>query len=288
MNNKYICIYHGGCVDGFGAAWVVRKFFNEQDIDVEFYAGIYNETPPDVRGKKVIMVDFSYKHNVILDMAIEADSILIIDHHKTAAEDLVNLPDNVEVKFDMEHSGAVLTWMHFFPERVYFHIPILLLHIEDRDLWNFNMNDTKSIIAALYSYDFDFDTWDGLMEIGVSELETEGLAIHRSHMKSVKSLIKHAATRMNIGGYDVPALNAPYMFASEAGHIMCQNEKFSVTWYETEDEKIFSLRSSNEGLDVSEIAKQYGGGGHEHAAGFKLKKGEKSLRGQKPRGIERA
>jgi nanoRNase/pAp phosphatase (c-di-AMP/oligoRNAs hydrolase) len=33
---------------------------------------------------------------------------------------------------------------------------------------------------------------------------------------------------------------------------------------------IFSLRSTEEGLDVSEIAKLYGGGGHKHAAGFKV------------------
>ncbi|MCK5609687.1 phosphohydrolase [Candidatus Pacearchaeota archaeon] len=274
MEDEYICIYHSGCIDGFGAAWVVKKFFTELGINVEFHKGVYNETPPDVTGKKVIMVDFSYKHNIILDMAIEADSILIIDHHKTAAEDLVNLPNNVEVKFDMDHSGAVLTWLHFYPEKGLSDIPLLLMYIEDRDLWKFRMNDTKSITSALYSYDFDFDTWDELMECDIVELESEGLAIHRNTMKSIKLLINHAATRMQIGGYDVPVLNAPYMFASEAGHIMCQNEKFSATWYETENEKIFSLRSSEDGLDVSKIAESYGGGGHEHSAGFKLEKGE--------------
>ena len=31
-----LCIYHGGCADGFAAAWVVRKAFLG---DVEFHAG---------------------------------------------------------------------------------------------------------------------------------------------------------------------------------------------------------------------------------------------------------
>lgn len=32
----------------------------------------------------------------------------------------------------------------------------------------------------------------------------------------------------------------------------------------------YSLRSREGGVDVSEIAKQFGGGGHKHAAGFRL------------------
>ena len=34
---------------------------------------------------------------------------------------------------------------------------------------------------------------------------------------------------------------------------------------------VFSLRSEEGGLDVSEIAKKFGGGGHKHSAGFKVK-----------------
>ena len=87
--SKILCIYHGNCADGFGAAWVVRKALGD---DVEFFPGVYQSEPPDVTGRDVVMVDFSYKRDVLLDMAAEADSIVIIDHHKTAQEDLVDLP----------------------------------------------------------------------------------------------------------------------------------------------------------------------------------------------------
>ncbi len=125
-----ICIYHGNCADGFGAAWTVRKALGE----IEFYAASYQEPPPDVTGKDVVMVDFSYKRQVLLEMSEKARSILILDHHKTAAEDLVDLPENVIAKFDMSRSGAMLAWDHFFPGES---PPPLLLHIEDRDLWRF-------------------------------------------------------------------------------------------------------------------------------------------------------
>ena len=57
---KILCIYHGNCADGFGAAWAVRKRFGDE---VEFHAGVYQTEPPDVSGRDVVMVDFSYKYN---------------------------------------------------------------------------------------------------------------------------------------------------------------------------------------------------------------------------------
>jgi hypothetical protein len=54
-----MCIYHGNCADGFGAAWVVRKALGE----IDFHPGKYQEPPPDVTGKDVVMVDFSYPHH---------------------------------------------------------------------------------------------------------------------------------------------------------------------------------------------------------------------------------
>lgn len=54
-----VCIYHGGCDDGFGAAYAVWKRWGD---DVEYVEGRYGAAPPDVSGKNVIIVDFSYKY----------------------------------------------------------------------------------------------------------------------------------------------------------------------------------------------------------------------------------
>src|SRR3974390_1975841 len=79
-----VCIYHGNCADGFGAAWVVRKALG----NIEFFPGKYQEPPPDVRGKDVVMVDFSYKRPVLLEMAEKANSILL-----PTADILIVCPD---------------------------------------------------------------------------------------------------------------------------------------------------------------------------------------------------
>ncbi len=78
---------------------------------------------------------------------------------------------------------------------------------------------------------------------------------------------------MTIGGWDVPVANLPYTMSSDAGHRLAQGEPFAACYWDTPNGRVFSLRSTDDGLDVSAIAKQYGGGGHEHAAGFRLAPG---------------
>jgi len=267
MTRKTLCIYHGNCADGFGAAWVVREAHKNGELP-EFHAGFYQQDPPDVSGRDVIMVDFSYKRDVLLDMASKAESILIIDHHKTAQEDLVDLPDNVDTVFDMEHSGAVLAWNYFFSGPP----PFLLRHIEDRDLWLFNLPATREIQSAVFSYPYDFEVWDTLFDtfdsFGVSSLIAEGAAIERKHQKDVKELSEVTTREMIIGGHKVFIANLPYTLVSDAAHELAKDRPFAGCYWDTPKGRVFGLRSSETGLDVSEIAKQYGGGGHKHASGF--------------------
>jgi uncharacterized protein len=268
MSNKTICIYHGNCADGFGAAWVVRRALGGA---INFYPGVYQDPPPDVAGRDVIVVDFSYKRPVLLEMAKTAASINIFDHHKTAAEDLLNIKHEaacpVGVIFDVERSGAKITWDWFFPHEP---APQLLLHIQDRDLWQFKLPLTREIQAAVFSYPYDFEVWDKLMKMDTAALAEEGKAIERKHFKDIDELVEVVTKRMSIGGYDVPVANLPYTLTSDAGHKLASGEPFAGCFWFTPQGWVFSLRSHDTGLDVSEIAKQYGGGGHKHAAGFRV------------------
>jgi oligoribonuclease NrnB/cAMP/cGMP phosphodiesterase (DHH superfamily) len=80
---------------------------------------------------------------------------------------------------------------------------------------------------------------------------------------------------MDIAGNNVPVLNAPYFWSPDAGHIMAQGEPFAACYWDVANgERVFSLRSADDGVDVSEIAKKFGGGGHPHASGFKVRQGQ--------------
>jgi len=265
--SNILCIYHGNYADGFASAWVVRKFYKEVYLpdDLEFHAGVYQNPPPDVTGKDVILVDFSYKRPILDEMKSKAASILILDHHKTAMEDLQGFEGAV---FDMERSGAMITWNHFFPN---LEAPRLIDHIQDRDLWQFKIPRTREVQAAIFSYPYDFDIWDKLMEQDVYHLFLEGVTIERKHFKDIHELLAVCQTRTKIAGWNVPVANLPYIFSSDAGHIMGKGEPFAACYMDTPEGRVYSLRSSDDGLDVGEIAKKFGGGGHKHAAGFRVK-----------------
>lgn len=271
--NTDICIYHKGCTDGFGAAWVVWNHFKNIDgsCAVDFHAANYQDDPPDVTGLDVTIVDFSYKRPILEMMIEQCNSLTIIDHHKTAQADLDGIFDYPKVfgVFDMDHSGAVLTWQFFNADLA---TPQLLLHVEDRDLWRFKLDGTREVIAALYSLPQEFSIWENYVHrpAMISDLRADGRAIERQQAKNVASLVAASSRRMQLAGFDVPVANVPYMMASDAGHLMAKGEPFSVTYWDGPGERMYSLRSSDDGEDVSQIAVAFGGGGHEHAAGFKV------------------
>ncbi len=272
-----LCIYHGNCADGFGAAWAVRRALGASKVD--FHAGVYQDAPPDVTGRDVILVDFSYKRTVLEQMAGAASSVLILDHHKTAAEDLewlpkpgenyadwLEQPKKIAALFDMERSGAGITW-DFFHDTTR---PPLIDHIEDRDLWRFKLKGTREIQANVFSHPYDFDVWDLLMATDTAELFAEGEAIERKHFKDIAELVKVVTRPMKIGGQVVPMANLPYTLTSDAGHLLAEKHPFAGCYWDTPEGRVFSLRSRDDGADVGAVAKQYGGGGHLHASGFRV------------------
>ena len=285
MHDKPLCIYHGNCADGFGAAWVVRRALG----DVEFFPGIYQDGPPDTKGRDVLLVDFSYKRPVLDKVAASARTVLILDHHKSAAEDLADLPPPIDgpynpdameqwqrecnapaalhALFDMDRSGAGITWDYFNPG---IPRPPLINHIEDRDLWRFNLPMTRQIQANVFSYPYDFEVWDMLMAADVSTLAAEGEAIERKHFKDIHELLGVTTREMVIGGHRVPVANLPYTLSSDAGHELAKGRPFGACYWDTPEGRVFSLRSNDAGIDVSEVAKRYGGGGHRNASGFRV------------------
>lgn len=281
---KPLCIYHGGCDDGFAAAWCVNKAFAGE---VEFYPGVHQKEPPPHEGRHVLFVDFSYKRPVLDAMARNAGSILILDHHKTAAEDLSDLQapfgtgwrrhlENVHqdtcegldgkmyALFDMERSGAALAWDFFIGGSR----PKFIEYIQDRDLWRKALPGGDEFTIALRSYPQDFKTWDRLVEGGAAHLVQEGHSIQRYYRLRVEEL-KRSAYPAELGGAMCWIGNAPYFAASEvAGELCAHGADFGACYFEVEENRFqYSLRSRGD-FDVSAIARKFDGGGHKNAAGF--------------------
>jgi len=284
-------LYHANCADGFGAAWAARTKW----ADLECLPVSYGGPVPDVAGKHVLIGDFSFKRDVLREMGRSAKSIIILDHHQTAMDDLREwIVDDVDgsfwagdnpmkairenderigqpiaALFDMDRSGARMVWDFCHDGDV----PLLLQLIEDRDLWRFRFDETKPFALWLRAEPFDFNRWTDIAELldtAPDAIMAEANAMQRFYDQKVAE-IAGLSRPMKIGGFTVPACNCPPMFASDVGHALLDKHTdapFVACYSDQGDARGFSLRSRDDREDVSAIAKKYGGGGHRNAAGF--------------------
>lgn len=265
MSEIDLVIYHAGCSDGFGAAWAAHKVLGGR---AEYYAAHYGEPPPDVTGKRVAIVDFSYSRSVTESMIELAESLIILDHHKTAAENLRDLP---ELVFDNSHSGAILSWNYFHPGK---EAPRFLKYIEDRDLWKWEMPYSKEFSAAFDMVPWEFEEFEKFEDDSVVDDAINRGKYILAYSKTVIKKVCEKAQPRKWRGKSVMAVNSSH-WQSEIGNKLAQDCDFAIIWYYShEDRKTrVSCRAFHEEIDVTEVARAYGGGGHKKAAGFELPEG---------------
>jgi oligoribonuclease NrnB/cAMP/cGMP phosphodiesterase (DHH superfamily) len=274
-----LCIYHGACRDGWCSAWV----FHRRHPDAEFFAGFYGDvpSPPDCTDRDVVLLDFSYPADVLLKMAHEARSVLILDHHKTAEAALSNIHHpKVRVLFDMNRSGAGLTWDYYYPNEP--RIP-LVDYVEDRDLWRHALPESEVVNAYIATLPFTFDAWEGsAVTMQQDQWEAHdmlatarqwGQGALRKTNQYVREVSKNAMP-ISFAGYSTVIVNAPQVDISELLDNLAKTNPevpFVMGWWQRGDGVYqYSLRSRGN-FDVAEIAKGFGGGGHKNAAGFQRK-----------------
>lgn len=278
---KTYILYHASCFDGFGSAWAARKYFKDK---AEYIPVSYQFDPPKIEPKsEVYLVDFTYPMATLQSLVKDLDlKITILDHHKSAQEDLQGLPaagadEPLSALFDMDRSGAVITWEYFFPK---VETPLFLKYIQDRDLWQFKLPKSKEFHAWIRSHPFDFELWDRFnLHFEHNNQEhflNEGAALLRAADQTVEMMCKKARY-VKILGHKAIVVNATCHW-SEVGHHLLEKfpeAEFAASYGDiTEDKVMWSLRGRGD-FDVSKIAKHFGGGGHKSAAGCTNLKYEK-------------
>ncbi|HYQ04346.1 MAG TPA: DHHA1 domain-containing protein [Polyangiaceae bacterium] len=255
-------IYHAGCVDGFTAAWCCWRRFGDA---ARYVAAQYGEAPPDCAGEDVVIVDFSYPREVLESLSRTTASLLVLDHHKSAQSALEGLP---YCKFDMSRSGAGMAWDELRSDAR----PELVNYVEDRDLWRWALPNSKEVSAYIGTVPRTFSDWSQLridLELKLLACVEAGSAVLRSIDGYVEFLSKQSR-QVGIGGHSVPCINTTYAASELIGKLAELNSDapFAAGWFQRQDGLfVYSLRSRGD-FDVSQVAKQYGGGGHKNAAGF--------------------
>lgn len=265
--NNYV-LYHADCMDGKGAALAAWMALGESAIYIPVQ---YKQPLPEMEdGKNVYIVDFSYSRDILESIRERSKSIVVLDHHKTAMDDLHDLP---YAKFDMDKSGAAMAWEYFHPNK---DVPPLIQMIQDRDLWKFNISDTRpastalSLISDFKNYELYLNNYDDLVSTGTIKLGFDKETINKAEKKAVVG---------TWNGHRCAVINTTDLFSEIGERFYTKYNIDFVAMYfvSSSGELVFSFRSSV--FDVGQFAKSIGGGGHPQAAGAKatLTEGAKIL-----------
>ena len=271
-------LYHKDCMDGQASAYVAYKKFGLEDTKyIPCTHGIPKEDIIEP-GDEVYILDMYFPRELLLDWYDMAESITLLDHHETSDKLIGDLHF---AHIDKNECGATLSWNYFFPNE---EMPFFLMYVRDRDLWLWELEYSKAINSYIYLYspsDYDagtkkyFNSWkeiERMTDEATARVVDVGMEIEKFKDKLIDQAIDNAEF-IDIGGYDVPVVYSGLLQSEIANDILRRDEEgdfpFAAVAVPHEDRMRYSLRSTDDRVDVSKIAEQYGGGGHRNAAGFR-------------------
>jgi oligoribonuclease NrnB/cAMP/cGMP phosphodiesterase (DHH superfamily) len=275
-----IVFFHSPCQDGIGAAWVANKYAKENNLKYLF-VGISNNSNPietDINDKNIIFFDYAPSEEQIKTLNC-AKAFFIVDHHKTNEERLKNYSNTI---FNLNKSGAGLAWEYFYPDRS---IPLFLQMIQDRDLWKWEIPMSRAFCDGLFTYCISMTTSNSnVFELfdtihndtnKFNEIYALGVILEKKKQKQLENIASTVTKKTYIyDNYKVCITNCDHELASDLGNMILLKYDFDfvVCWkYDHINEEYWlSLRANNK-VDVSEICKKYGGGGHKNASGCSTK-----------------
>lgn len=276
-----ICVFHADCLDGLGAAAVVKMKYPDVVL-YDMKHGDKLDFATIISGKKLddlYIVDFSFSKEQITMICELFNMVTIIDHHKTYEPTHISWnekPANFISVYDPNMSGSTLTYLTLFDE----HIPKRFLYIEDRDLWKWEMPNSAEFTTAAYDL-YLAEGRDAIIDklskddiFFEEHMITIGSILEKAKKNSISQLIKNIHIVMFYGANKiygrtlrVGLVNSP-IYTSELGNEICSNfdVDMAVIWYNKDGKYKISARSIGD-FNVLPCIEALGGGGHQRAAG---------------------
>lgn len=282
MSNITKVIYHGPyCPDGVTSALIAWSVLKDT---VEYLPYSHGMEPPSFYNENVLILDFAFNKEILLKIIDEAENVLIIDHHTTNQQELQNIPDKYKI-FDMNECGASLTWKYFYPN---IPLPKFVQYIRDRDLWKKEMYNTDEFNSGFMLHinnNLNLSEHEKLSKLyilfsnnNIDKIIQDGKNIIQYEKNYREMIIKRSSTeliKIEDKYYIVAYCESTPILKSEIGNDLINYYPicdFAIvpTYNIHRNETHFSLRSENSRIDVSQIAKIFGGGGHRNASGMKI------------------
>lgn len=269
-----LVLYHGnGCPDGFAAALSAWLYYGGQAELVGLDHGDVKSVDdlPSLGGRAVYILDFSFSADLLRAIEQRAAKLVMLDHHKSAAEKLTGFACRCGVvHFDMDKSGARLAWEFFHPDAP---LPDLVRHVEDRDIWAWKYPESAAYLAALDMEPFDLERWREILAFTPAQTAVfmaRGQAMDEKFHKLGADI---AAGAQPVAFNGVPGLmvNAPSAFHSLVGDMLSRRSgTFALMWTVGKGGLVKVGLRSQRNFDCIPLAESMGGGGHAQACGFRM------------------
>ena len=278
---KFALIYHSADLDGMCSAAIMKKFFNtrleNKNTQTDFIGWNYGEELPILdQYTNIIMADISFPADVMKELH-RTKNLIWIDHHKAIIEELE--PLKIPGLRDTSLSACELTWKYLFPEADV-HPMVELLGKYD----TFRHKDTpeeETVNKFQYGAQVKMQTYDEVYEYledwaisDFQEFKYMGENVLDYLRKDINQVLKTGLKlefRYNSDKVKVIAINKPGVNPAVIG-INYHNEGYDalINFSISGQNLTLTIYNANKKVDVSKIAKQFGGGGHPGASGFRI------------------
>lgn len=277
-----ICFYHSKDLDGYCSGAIVKKMFPE----CEMIGYDYGQPFPfdKCKNEVVIMVDVSLS---MRDMWILSDicSLTWIDHHFSAIKDYhefcnIRTPHMITVLQD-GISACEGAWNYFFEGEP---MPTSVQLLGEYDTWR-NKDQVRwrtKVLPFQFGMRLICNTAESFPQILLTK--SADANIRGSHvLNDGHTVLKYqeqsnaiackAAFEGIFSGYRVIALNiaGANSQAFDSVYDPTRHDIMMPFFFDGKMWKV-SMYATKDDIDVSTIAKNHGGGGHKHAAGFRVNK----------------
>jgi len=176
--------------------------------------------------------------NVLTNVNVLANVNVRAEMLRTALAELENEPNCF---FDLKKSGARLAWEFFHPDE---EPPKLIAYVEDCDLWNWKLTNSREFSTAMEMTPQEFSHWNELLKDEIVEKHIErGRLLLDYKTKLVNDISEKACPRQWMGKRALVVNSA--IFASNVGNVLAKRADcdFAVIWNFSHEKKILCRKS---------------------------------------------
>ena len=273
------CFYHSADLDGKCSGAIVYSKYNKM---CEMFGYDYAQKFPMEEisaGETIIMVDIAIQPNELMHTLNNMCDLVWIDHHTSAIKASEEEPfefNNARGIRDINFAACELTCKFFYGN---VDVPYAVRLLGLYDIWKQNQNEdalpfqygmkvrNTSVESNLWLDLFNADKTSKI----IRDIIADGKTIIKYETKQNESICRFYSFEFTFEKYKCISINKN-LPSSIAFNSIYDESKHDIMFAFNRKSNIWSvsLYTTKSNIDVSEIAKRYGGGGHKQAAGFNI------------------